>query len=154
MPKRKKACTECRQQKAKCDIHLNPEQPCYRCRKVKAHCVISEPFRREPKRQRLSQLQEELEELRRRPTVYAGTLSSLDAQPEVQERTSPVISGVGPSTLEPTLTRMTTASEEDTRNRTESRTLDGIEVSGEDIDDLFQMYVESPSFVFFVVARC
>lgn len=148
MPKRTKACTECRQQKAKCDFHLNPEQPCSRCRKAKAHCVISEPFRRESKRQRLSQLQEEVAELRRRPAASAGSWSSLDAQPEVQERNSPVLPGLGPAIPEPTLTTAPTATEEDTTDRTEPRTLNGIEVSGEEIDELFQVYVESPLFVF------
>ncbi|KKA17613.1 C6 transcription factor [Rasamsonia emersonii CBS 393.64] len=46
----KKACTECRQQKAKCDAYLHPDQPCSRCRKVHAKCVISDPFKREHKR--------------------------------------------------------------------------------------------------------
>lgn len=140
MPKRNKACTECRQQKAKCDVYLDPEQPCSRCRKVKAHCVICEPFRREPKRQRLSQLQEEVEELRRGPTTSAaaGSRSSLDAQLEVQERTSPVLAGLGPVTPgpEPSLT-----TEGDSADRTKLRILNGVKVSGEEIDDLFQVYV-------------
>lgn len=137
MPKRKKACTECRQQKAKCDVYLNPEQPCSRCRKVKAQCVICDPFRREPKRQRLSQLQDEVEELRRRPAASADSWSSLDARSEVQERTSPVFSALGPAT--PGLPLNTGG---DATDRTKPRTLSGIEVSGEEIDDLFQMYVE------------
>lgn len=136
MPKRKKACTECRQQKAKCDVYLDPEQPCSRCRKVKAHCVIYEPFRRESKRQRLSQLQEEVEELRRGPTASAGSRSSLDAQLEVQERTSPILAGLGPVTPEPSLT-----TEGDAADRTKPRVLNGVTVSGEEIDDLFQVYV-------------
>lgn len=136
MPKRKKACTECRQQKAKCDVYLNPEQPCSRCRKVKAQCVICDPFKREPKRQRLSQLQEEVEELRRRPAESASSWSSLDAQSGVQERTSPVFTALGPVTPGSSLNT------EDTTDRTKPRTLSGIEVSGEEIDDLFQMYVD------------
>lgn len=138
MPKRKKACTECRQQKAKCDVYLDPEQPCSRCRKVKAHCVICEPFRREPKRQRLSQLQEEVEELRRGPTTSVGSRSSLDAQLEVQERTSPVLDELGPVIPgpEPSLT-----TEGDSADRTKPRILNGVNVSGEEIDDLFQVYV-------------
>jgi hypothetical protein len=65
LPKKgKKACTECRQQKvreafmdnrtdlmrtqAKCDVYVN--HPCSRCRKMKAQCVILDPFKREHKR--------------------------------------------------------------------------------------------------------
>lgn len=69
---------------AKCDAYLNPDAPCSRCRKVGATCVISDPFKREHKRKsvsaipslihtpayiksrRLSQLEHEAEELRKR----------------------------------------------------------------------------------------
>lgn len=42
---------------AKCDVYLNPDQPCTRCRKVKANCVISDPFKREHKRKYVSSVQ-------------------------------------------------------------------------------------------------
>lgn len=76
LKKGKKACTECRQQKvvalrfmdqnsvspsdifqAKCDVYLDPDQPCTRCRKVKAACIISDPFKREHKRKYVSSAQ-------------------------------------------------------------------------------------------------
>ncbi|PWY89074.1 C6 zinc finger domain protein [Aspergillus heteromorphus CBS 117.55] len=62
----KKACTECRQQKAKCNAYLTPDQPCTRCSKLNIQCVISDPFRREHKRKRLSELEQETDELRQR----------------------------------------------------------------------------------------
>ncbi|PYH93964.1 C6 zinc finger domain protein [Aspergillus ellipticus CBS 707.79] len=62
----KKACTECRQQKAKCNAYLTPSQPCTRCSKLNIQCIISDPFRREHKRKRLSELEQETDELRQR----------------------------------------------------------------------------------------
>ncbi|KAL2868058.1 uncharacterized protein BJX67DRAFT_60109 [Aspergillus lucknowensis] len=59
----KKACTECRQQKARCDA--SQRQPCTRCERMKTECVISDPFRREHKRQKYSLLEKEAEEMRR-----------------------------------------------------------------------------------------
>lgn len=62
----KRACTECRQQKAKCDAHLHPDQQCTRCRRFNLPCLISTAFRRQHKRERLSELEQEAETLRKR----------------------------------------------------------------------------------------
>ncbi|KAL2815041.1 hypothetical protein BDW59DRAFT_177773 [Aspergillus cavernicola] len=146
MTKKKKACTECRQQKAKCDVYLNPEQPCSRCRKVKAHCVVSDPFKRESKRQRLSQLQDEVEELRRRPTRSADPGPSLDTHIGVQEgvqeevQPTPVLPGLAPVGFGPSTPGPTSAAEGDAVDRTTPRMLNGVEVTGEEIDDLFQIF--------------
>jgi len=59
----KRACTECRQQKAKCDAYLDPDNPCSRCRKMSRQCTISEPFKREHKRKRISELELRTDEL-------------------------------------------------------------------------------------------
>lgn len=96
---------------------------------------------------RLSQLQDEVEELRRKPTRSANPGPSpgahVGAHEEVQEQlqASPVLSdlapvGFGPSTSGPTL-----AAEGDAADRTTPQTLNGVEITGEEIDDLFQMYV-------------
>ncbi|EXJ79316.1 hypothetical protein A1O3_08818 [Capronia epimyces CBS 606.96] len=62
----KRACTECRQQKARCDAYLDPDNPCSRCRKMNRQCTISEPFRREHKRKRMSELEHQTDELQER----------------------------------------------------------------------------------------
>ncbi|GFF28779.1 Regulatory protein LEU3 [Aspergillus lentulus] len=85
----KKACTECRQQKHKCDAYLNPDQPCTRCRKSQIKCVISDPFRREHKRQRRAELEHEANELRRQlqaaqaPNHHASPIAMLTAAAEM-----------------------------------------------------------------------
>ncbi|KAL6243891.1 hypothetical protein RBB50_009325 [Rhinocladiella similis] len=62
----KRACTECRQQKAKCDAYLDPDNPCSRCRKMNRQCIVSEPFKREHKRKRISELELRTDELQER----------------------------------------------------------------------------------------
>ncbi|KAL4932895.1 uncharacterized protein BDV17DRAFT_299454 [Aspergillus undulatus] len=67
----KKACTACRQQKARCDAYKT--QPCSRCEKLGLECVLSEAFRREHKRQKFEQLQQETEMLRKQLSTQAVT---------------------------------------------------------------------------------
>jgi|FreactcultuFSWF8_1027224.scaffolds.fasta_scaffold00150_23 hypothetical protein len=61
---RRVACTECRQQKARCDAGPLPDQPCSRCRKFKLPCVVSNCFKRQHKHRKLSELEHEAEALR------------------------------------------------------------------------------------------
>ncbi|KAJ5999685.1 hypothetical protein N7481_000094 [Penicillium waksmanii] len=178
LKKGKKACTECRQQKvpivscretlftspfAKCDVYLNPDEPCTRCRKVNASCVISDPFRREHKRKRMSELQQESEDLRRKLRVshpvdpHPSPIALLTAAAEMAPRSEPnsdSMSGtpnislpsyppqllapngleISPSTPAPA---PAPALEGDT---TRSRSLHGVEVRGDEIDDLFHIF--------------
>ncbi|KXT10340.1 hypothetical protein AC579_4954 [Pseudocercospora musae] len=60
---RVKACTECRQQKVRCDAYLDYSRPCTRCRAGKLPCVISKDFQRRP-RQSKAQLQHEIDRLK------------------------------------------------------------------------------------------
>ncbi|KAJ5732403.1 hypothetical protein N7493_003884 [Penicillium malachiteum] len=159
LKKGKKACTECRQQKAKCDVYLNPDEPCTRCRKVKAQCIISDPFKREHKRKRLSDLERESAELRQKlrtsqsadphPSpialltaaaemgVHAGPRSdTLSGPSQVSPESYPLQllapSSLGSGTPGPAL--------ENASHVTLSRTLNGVEVSSQEIDDLFAIY--------------
>ncbi|KAL4920747.1 hypothetical protein BDW62DRAFT_198631 [Aspergillus aurantiobrunneus] len=68
----KKACTECRQQKARCDAYKT--QPCSRCEKLELECVLCEGFRREHKRQKYEQLEKETDELRKQLSAHAANL--------------------------------------------------------------------------------
>ncbi|KAK5065028.1 hypothetical protein LTR84_000863 [Exophiala bonariae] len=77
---RVKACTECRQQKLKCDAKELTSLPCSRCSRQKLHCEISQTYRRVKRRRcalpqagmifvnqilpRKSELQAELQALR------------------------------------------------------------------------------------------
>lgn len=48
--KRRYACVECRQQKAKCDYNENRPNPCSNCAKKGIHCEIKKEFKRSSKR--------------------------------------------------------------------------------------------------------
>ncbi|KAJ6172773.1 hypothetical protein N7470_001840 [Penicillium chermesinum] len=161
LKKGKKACTECRQQKAKCDVYLNPGQPCSRCLRVKADCVVSDPFKREHKRKRLSDLQRESDELRQRlqtwqsvdPDPSAG-MSLLTAAAEIGGRggpssdsfsMSPQVSSESytPQLLAPHGLTSTTPAPVPAPNAnvpTLPRTLNGVQVAANEIDDLFDLH--------------
>ncbi|KAJ5310912.1 citrate synthase [Penicillium atrosanguineum] len=153
--KGKKACTECRQQKAKCDVYLNPDQPCTRCRKVNANCIVSEPFKREHKRKRISDLERESEDLRRKlrssqpADTHLSPIALLTAAAEMGVRTpaSDTLSetpqpppSYPPQLLAPTVLVHSTPGPAYDGDTTKSRTLNGIQVSAQEIDDLFQIF--------------
>ncbi|KAJ5153623.1 uncharacterized protein N7500_009062 [Penicillium coprophilum] len=62
--KGKKACTMCRQQKARCDVWRDESVPCTRCRKRNLECTIDDSFTREHKRRRYIELEQENEQWR------------------------------------------------------------------------------------------
>ncbi|CDM33225.1 transcriptional regulator family: Fungal Specific TF [Penicillium roqueforti] len=60
LPKKgKKACTMCRQQKAKCDVWRDETKACSRCRDRNLECTIDDSFTREHKRRRYMALEHE-----------------------------------------------------------------------------------------------
>ncbi|KAL2847050.1 hypothetical protein BJX68DRAFT_240170 [Aspergillus pseudodeflectus] len=155
LKKGKKACTECRQQKAKCDVYLKPEEPCTRCRKVNANCVISDPFKREHKRKRLSELERESEDLRRKlrasqsADLNPSPIPPLTATTDLTSRTesdSGLMPGEShtppPSYPSPLLapSGMGNASLTPGPVATRARILRGVEVRPDEIDDLFQLF--------------
>ncbi|KAJ5085086.1 hypothetical protein N7532_009857 [Penicillium argentinense] len=161
LKKGKKACTECRQQKAKCDVYLNPDQPCTRCRRVNANCVISDPFKREHKRKRMSRLEQESEDLRRKLRAsqpadpHPSPIALLTAAAEMGSRSEPnsdSLSGtphIPPPSYPPQLLAPNgfgvspsapgpgPAMEGDT---TRAQSLHGVEVRSDEIDDLFHLF--------------
>ncbi|KAJ5698831.1 hypothetical protein N7462_000836 [Penicillium macrosclerotiorum] len=158
LKKGKKACTECRQQKAKCDVYLNPEQPCSRCRKVKANCVISDPFKREHKRKRLSELERESEDLRRKLRAsypaepHPSPIALLTAAAEMGVRSGPgsdsisTSSQVAPDSYPPqllapnNLDHATPVPALNGVDTTKPRELNRVHVQAAEIDDLYQLF--------------
>ncbi|KAJ5625345.1 hypothetical protein N7510_001654 [Penicillium lagena] len=157
LPKKgKKACTECRQQKAKCDVYVN--HPCSRCRKMQAECVISDPFKREHKRKRLSELEKESEELRRKlrasqsaESPNPSPIALLTAAAEMGVREGPSAGGgdlhipVSQVAAAPVYPLTTSGpapgwTEGNTTDITKSRSVNGNWVTGEEIDDLFRLF--------------
>ncbi|KAH1280783.1 hypothetical protein KXX33_001172 [Aspergillus fumigatus] len=143
----KKACTECRQQKHKCDAYLNPEQPCTRCRKSQIKCVISDPFRREHKRQRRAELEHEANELRRQlqaaqapaqaPNHHASPIAMLTAAAEMGVHSA---SSEVALRLEEPLAKVDIEPDDHRLEPTVSRTLNNVTIKAAEIDDLFQVF--------------
>ncbi|KAJ6122881.1 hypothetical protein N7512_005346, partial [Penicillium capsulatum] len=151
--KGKKACTECRQQKAKCDVYLNLDEPCTRCRKVKVACVVSDPFKREHKRKRISDLERESEELRRKlrashpadpsPIALLTAAAEIGGRAESNSLSEPTPpDSYPPQLLAPASLRPVTPAPavDTTSEATRSRSLNSVEVTGEEIDDLFHLF--------------
>ncbi|KAL4972611.1 hypothetical protein BDW66DRAFT_169478 [Aspergillus desertorum] len=157
----KLACTECRQQKTKCDVYLNPEEPCTRCRKVNANCVILDLFKREHKHKRLSELERESEGLRRKlrasqpADLNPSPIPLLTAAAELTPRSEPnsdSMSGashVRPPLYSPQLLALSADGNSSLTPgavpalegvATRARSLHGVEVRGNEIDDLFQLF--------------
>ncbi|KAF2423645.1 hypothetical protein EJ08DRAFT_441801 [Tothia fuscella] len=134
----KKACTECRQQKVRCDATVDSTEPCSRCRKMQLRCVISDPFKREHKRQRLSELEQETVHLRQRleqRNSWSGPIATPPASIEsTMSRLTPVMNGL------PTPGHV--------RNLTVSTSLEGVTLAPNVIDELFKNYFED--FHYFV----
>ncbi|KAJ5307008.1 hypothetical protein N7508_006023 [Penicillium antarcticum] len=154
LPKKgKKACDECRQQKAKCDVYLDPDQPCYRCRKLKIDCIVSDGFTREHKRQRLEDLEREREQLRQQlqnsqqVNPHFTPIDLLTAAAEMKVPIEPKhddSSGVWQDPPAPYPQEHTAPvnalSKLEGHDATVPRTLKGTTVTGQEIDDLYQLF--------------
>ena len=148
----RKACTQCRQQKARCDIDIH--QPCSRCSKIKAECIISDHFEREHKRRKLYQLQNETDLLRQRLSSTTADESEKGTPGRNVPQTSPdfgeqsvsseqqrCIHGVPvvESFLSSSLS--TSTSPHGTKSQTLSRPIDGsVVLEAHTIDELFQLF--------------
>ncbi|KAK6332283.1 suppressor protein sef1 [Orbilia brochopaga] len=61
---RAKACTTCRQWKARCDATVGSPEGCSRCRSLKLTCVFDASFKRTSKNKCLQQMSSEIQQLR------------------------------------------------------------------------------------------
>lgn len=170
-PTKKAACTECRQQKARCDAHLHHHQPCSRCRRLNLDCIISNKFKRQHKRERLSELEQEAEALRKRlrtaepttsselppPSLHASessltpTFSNQQAYSSTFRPSASIIAPdeyVLPSRLPDQDTAPSPPSEP-----TVARSLNGILVTAHQVDQLFEMYPYRPHIFLLAYSR-
>ncbi|KAF2859441.1 hypothetical protein K470DRAFT_258926 [Piedraia hortae CBS 480.64] len=84
----RRACTECRQQKLRCNVISGPGdyyKPCDRCSKAKLDCRIDTGFKRKGKRAAHGEVLRELEEARTKLRQYES-LSSLGRSEAVASR--------------------------------------------------------------------
>ncbi|KAJ5321950.1 uncharacterized protein N7506_011080 [Penicillium brevicompactum] len=155
LPKKgKKACTQCRQQKSKCDVWRDETVPCSRCKKHGYECTIDDGFTREHKRRRLNELEREKEQLRQQLQISRHRPSdhpAIDAAPATAGIGVPsgFNSNVGSEVSqklaslpehELSLTDSASGTTTQGSETTRSRSLRGVTVTGEEIDDLYQMF--------------
>ncbi|KAL2008418.1 hypothetical protein VTN00DRAFT_6612 [Thermoascus crustaceus] len=163
----RRACTECRQQKARCDSYLNPEQPCSRCRRLNVRCVISEQFRRQRKRRYRRQSEHEDadttdREASRLPKHIQEPVNPLSSPVEIlmaaaaadevsrtttapitdlQARPSPSLNVAGtPRGCNGGLTAQPAP------DSTKPQHLDGIQIDACDIDEIFELYFKEYAY--------
>ncbi|KAF2154529.1 hypothetical protein K461DRAFT_97567 [Myriangium duriaei CBS 260.36] len=155
---KKQACVECRQQKAKCDAWSTQGVPCSRCRRLSKDCILVGTFQREHKRKRLSELERQTRRLHMRLGVATTASEEIRSPtPTTQSRASG-----GPMITDPVETLLPTPAtdvqQSDALTRrpvspfveddqefgvtqpTYARSLEGLHMSAEDIDSLFDIF--------------
>ncbi|CAG8105567.1 unnamed protein product [Penicillium olsonii] len=155
LPKKgKKACTQCRQQKSKCDVWRDETIPCSRCKKHGYECTIDDAFTREHKRRRLNELEREKEQLRQQlqisrhrppdhpaitpisPAARLGVPTGPNASAE-----SDALQSLGPhSNQHIALADSSSSAITHGNGSTKPRSLKGVTVTGEEIDELFEIF--------------
>jgi len=107
LPKARRACNECRQQKLKCDVRTDPFTRCSRCNKLGLECRIDANFKRVGKRSRHAEMEREIVDLRQQVAqlqslagaasggvgAFAMQLQGTPSQPETP----------GPSVVDPSM---------------------------------------------------
>lgn len=89
-----KACTKCRQWKARCDASDGPGGGCSRCRSLNLTCVFDASFKRMSKGKRLQQMSNEIQHLRQ-ALGNNPTTSNASASPQQSEDTITVTADAG-----------------------------------------------------------
>ncbi|CAG7992110.1 unnamed protein product, partial [Penicillium nalgiovense] len=155
LPKKgKKACTMCRQQKAKCDVWRDESVPCSRCRKRNLECTVDDSFTREHKRRRYIALEHENERWRQLQTsqqlnpdsvpIALSTAATELGVPSVLKSDAQLDDSQGLSLAYPQYhlapAGPTPAPMMGGNDPANSRSLKSVTVTGGEIDDLYQLF--------------
>lgn len=121
----KRACTNCRQQKLRCDVIRSPFSACSRCRHLGKGCTIETDlkFKRINKRDKCAEMQREIDELRRKLQLATEVKQASADQSPPKKLPAPT---EAPASLLPP---------------TKSRQLGDILVSGDILDSLYSQCV-------------
>ena len=152
-PGRVRACTECRQQKLRCDAHLDYSKPCSRCSKLGLECSVTSNFKRRKKRTK-AQLQQELDELREQARY---SLISSGAETERSDSLLPSVPSAWPLAVsDVAVEKLGSISVDDltfeiqrynpseySMQQTLPRTLAGQEVDPKRINDCFSLFFQN-----------
>ena len=127
----KKACTQCRQQKARCS--QPKDGPCARCQRLGLECLVVEGFEREHKRRKLYQLQSETQQLRSQLKGAPVERHASSASPTHADRNRKSSHHSFVST---------TLSKHQQPSQTLPRMIDGLLLESDEIDQLFYIYFD------------
>ncbi|KIW95441.1 uncharacterized protein Z519_04025 [Cladophialophora bantiana CBS 173.52] len=86
-----KACNNCRQQKLRCELtrlDAPSSNVCSRCRRLDLDCRVDDTFKRTRKRKKSTELEEEINKLKRQLSVYEDNALTNLAAPSVPDRDS------------------------------------------------------------------
>lgn len=150
--RRNVACVNCRNSKVRCKSSAIPGQPCQRCAKLQISCVVDKSHKRVTKRSKLEQLEQELRSIQQvvnnkkandesawsPPSPLAPfSASSVKATPSAAQKSvrTPLSIQLVPSPQPPEKRQKKTGP-------TETRVLDSIIISGQDIDYYFSKYLQ------------
>ncbi|OAL27886.1 hypothetical protein AYO22_03231 [Fonsecaea multimorphosa] len=162
------ACTECRQQKLRCDASKDYSQPCSRCKRFKLDCVVSKNFKR-VKRRTKTELQAELDMLKKQvetgtpeqknhsqsvdiPSAQWNSIGAQAAPTTTGAYASPQLAGFSPHSLDastnasapqaPDQSHGNIAHGNTKSSTTRSQTIQDVIVDAQDIDECFKLFFE------------
>ncbi|RMZ80116.1 hypothetical protein DV737_g3149, partial [Chaetothyriales sp. CBS 132003] len=143
----KKACTECRQQKARCDAHNFDDGVCSRCRRMRLDCIMSDSFEREHKRRKLSEI--ERENIRLRQQLESAKSATPASNGHNDNNATPASTSLTTTAASPDRGALANVGPPNAGNQpTLPRSLDVVAIPAQEVDDLFDIYFRdfSPFF--------
>ncbi|PWY90354.1 hypothetical protein BO94DRAFT_555533 [Aspergillus sclerotioniger CBS 115572] len=90
------ACRQCRQAKLRCEVSTGGAIPCSRCRRLGYDCKLDTAFQRVNRRERLEELEKEVQHLRSSVSTIPATQQPLPSLPTPSESYSAATSIVDP----------------------------------------------------------
>ncbi|KAB8360615.1 hypothetical protein FH972_024352 [Carpinus fangiana] len=139
----KRACNECRQQKLRCDVQVDPYQDCARCRRLGLECRIDANFRRVGKRSRNAEMEREIQELRKKIADKEAGHSTIDtnlsnAQLLAKDPLTALHQGAAGSLLD--LRNSTSTPRGRGSSKSDVETLGTVTLKHDKVEDLFQTF--------------
>lgn len=123
----------------RCDVQQDPYVACSRCRKTKIDCRIDANFRRIGKRKRNAEMEQELEQLRKKLADHEGS----DGTPVRKRESTGTPSRIQdhPESHDSILSLMDMKQGVDGLKETRARKLDDILLSGDQLQELFDIFL-------------
>ncbi|KAI4155319.1 MAG: hypothetical protein LQ340_001057 [Diploschistes diacapsis] len=142
----KRACNECRQQKLRCNVVQEPFSSCTRCKKGNLECRIDANFKRVGKRKRNAEMEEELNDLRKQlaknlsPVSDHTPASASNHHAAVLQSPASLVDYMESHDVVGALVDMKRGIGGSRSSKTRSRKLDDVFLSGDGIEELFDIF--------------